>query len=91
MNKHYILNIDPHSQHEWEQNTLRDPLTGQHPNFAALIAQSVNNQTGSYLVAINIEVQVLETSTANPSKLRPLEIAKANNNPVTTALVASSA
>lgn len=60
MTKHYILSINPHAQYDWEQCSLRDPITSVQPDFADLIAQAVGDETGSYLVAVNIEVKVLE-------------------------------
>jgi hypothetical protein len=60
MTKHYILNLDPTAKYEWDRCTLRDPITADHPMFANLIAEAVGEQPGSYLVAVNIEVTVLE-------------------------------
>ncbi|NEO23508.1 MULTISPECIES: hypothetical protein [Moorena] len=49
MKKHYILSINPNADYQWEQCTLRDPITAERPDFAGLIAQAVADQTGSYL------------------------------------------
>ncbi|HBB30432.1 MAG TPA: hypothetical protein DDZ80_22475 [Cyanobacteria bacterium UBA8803] len=74
MTKHYILSINPHAQYEWEQRILRDPITSERPNFESLIAQAVGDETGSYLVAVNIEVQVLEKApTPQPQKV-PVDV-----------------
>ncbi len=60
MMKHYILNLNPTAKHEWDRCILRDPLTAKRPDIAKLIAEAVGADTGSYLVSVNIEVQVLE-------------------------------
>ncbi len=60
MTKHYILSLDPAAKYEWERCTLRDPITAEHPALADLVAKAVGDRAGSYLVAIHIDVQVLE-------------------------------
>ncbi|WP_414566816.1 MULTISPECIES: hypothetical protein [unclassified Anabaena] len=60
MIKHYILNLNPTAKHEWDRCILRDPLTAKRPEIAKLIAEAVGADTGSYLVSVNIEVQVLQ-------------------------------
>jgi hypothetical protein len=60
MIKHYILNLNPTAKHEWDRCILRDPLTAKRPDIAKLIAEAVGADTGSYLVSVNIEVEVLE-------------------------------
>ena len=60
MTKHYVLSINPHAQYDWDQCILRNPITGERPDFTAMIAQAVGNEPGSYLVAVNVEVKVLE-------------------------------
>ena len=60
MTKHYILSINPNAQYDWDRFVLRDPLTAGRPDFASLISEAVGEETGSYLVAVNIEVTVLE-------------------------------
>lgn len=76
MTKHYILSLDPSAKYEWDRCTLRDPITADHPALAALVAEAVGEQPGSYLVAVNIEVTVLEQAaveTTQPVSI-PLEI-----------------
>lgn len=60
MNNHYILQLNPQAEFDWERRTLRNPLTGERPDFIAAIAQAVNEQAGSYLIKVNLEVEVLE-------------------------------
>ncbi|KAM3093656.1 hypothetical protein ACKFKF_28905 [Phormidesmis sp. 146-12] len=60
MTKHYILHLDPAAKYEWDRCSLRDPITADRPAIAELIAEAVGEQAGSYLVAVKIEVQVLE-------------------------------
>lgn len=60
MTKHYVLNLNPDAQYKWDRCILRDPLTAQRPDLEDLIAQAVGKEAGSYLIAVNIEVTVLE-------------------------------
>lgn len=70
MTKHYILSLDPAAKYEWERCTLRDPITAEHPALAELVAKAVGDRAGSYLVAIQIDVQVLEANSA-PANAAP--------------------
>ncbi len=63
MIKHYILSLNPTAKHDWDRCILRDPLTAKRPDISKLIAEAVGADTGSYLVSVNIEVQVLEQAT----------------------------
>jgi hypothetical protein len=88
MTKHYILSINPNAQYEWDQCILRDPLTAVRPDLASLIAEAVGEETGSYLVAVNVEVKVLEKSlSAQPQKV-PVEVPAVAVNPQPSELVA---
>jgi hypothetical protein len=60
MIKHYILSLNPVAKHEWDKCILRDPLTAKRPDIAKLVSEAVGADTGSYLVSVNIEVQILE-------------------------------
>ncbi len=62
MTKHFILSLDPMAKYEWERCTLRDPITAEHPALAELVAKAVGDRAGSYLVAVQIDVQVLEAA-----------------------------
>lgn len=77
MTKHYILNLDPSARYEWDRCTLRDPITADHPTLAGLIAEAVGEEPGSYLVAVHIEVNVLEkaaTEKPHPVASAPVEV-----------------
>ncbi|NEO97328.1 MAG: hypothetical protein F6K58_01140 [Symploca sp. SIO2E9] len=88
MTKHYILTLNPNAHYEWEQCILRDPITAQRPDLEGLIAQAVGEETGSYLIAVNIEVKVLEKdSTPQNSKL-PVEASTVAVNRQRSELVA---
>jgi hypothetical protein len=63
MNKHYILQIDPNAKHDWERCNLRHPITAEQPDLAKLVAATVGERPGSYLVSVNIEISVLETAS----------------------------
>ncbi|MGI0486834.1 hypothetical protein ACN4EK_15440 [Pantanalinema rosaneae CENA516] len=69
MTKHYILSLDPNAKYEWDRCTLRDPITAEHPALADLVAQAVGEQSGSYLVALNIQVTVLEQANPQTDRL----------------------
>lgn len=88
MTKHYILSINPHAQYDWEQCSLRDPITSIQPDFANLIAQAVGDETGSYLVAVNIEVKVLEKELDSQPQRVPLEVTAVAVNSKASELVA---
>jgi len=69
MTKHYILSLDPAAKYEWERCTLRDPITAEHPALADLVAKAIGDRAGVYLVAVTIDVQVLE---ATPTPAHPV-------------------
>ncbi len=69
MTKHYILNLDPTAKYEWDRCSLRDPITADRPALADLIAEAIGEQPGSYLVAVKIEVNVLEQAPAHAHEL----------------------
>jgi hypothetical protein len=60
MNKHYILTINPNAKHDWDRCSLREPLTAKRADLAKLISDTIEQESGSYLVSVNIEVTVLE-------------------------------
>ncbi len=68
MIKHYILNLNPTAKHEWDRCILREPLTAKRPDMAKLIAEAVGADTGSYLVSVNIEVQVLDQAVVHQAE-----------------------
>jgi hypothetical protein len=78
MIKHYILNLNPIAKHEWDRCILRDPLTAKRPDIAKLIAEAVGADAGSYLVSVNIEVQVLEVAAAPQSEQLSLSLPEMN-------------
>ncbi|NES22809.1 MAG: hypothetical protein F6K41_28785 [Symploca sp. SIO3E6] len=88
MKKHYILSINPHAQYDWEQCILRDPITAERPDFNSLIAQAVGDDAGSYLIAVNIEVQVLEQVPISQPQKATVEIAPVVIKPQPSELVA---
>lgn len=88
MTKHYILSLNPHAQYDWEQCSLRDPITSTQPDFANLIAQAVGDETGTYLVAVNIEVKVLEKELDLQPQRVPLEVSVVAVNSQASELVA---
>ncbi|HEY9617350.1 MAG TPA: hypothetical protein V6C64_10945 [Microcoleaceae cyanobacterium] len=81
MTKHYILSLDPHAKYEWDRCTLRDPITAEHPALADLVAQAVGEQSGSYLVALNIEVTVLEQAHPQADRLPTAPVEAIPNRP----------
>jgi hypothetical protein len=81
MIKHYILNLNPTAKHEWDKCILRDPLTAKRPEIAKLIAEAVGADTGSYLVSVNIEVQVLEEAAVPQAEQLSLPFPEVNVPP----------
>lgn len=65
MKKHYVLNINSQAQHDWDKCVIRNPITGEHPDLKDAIAQAIGNQPGSYLISVQIEVEILE-KVSNP-------------------------
>lgn len=74
MRKHLVLSLNPNAQFEWERCTLHHPITAAQPNLAQLVAQAVSQitgeDTGSYLVSVNIEVEVLESASIEQTNNR---------------------
>lgn len=73
MIKHYILSLNPTAKHEWDRCILRDPLTAKRPDIAKLVSEAVGADTGSYLISVNIEVQVLEQAAVPQSEQLSLQ------------------
>lgn len=77
MNQHYILNLNPQASHEWDRCVLRNPITGERPDFNLAIAKTVKNQPGSYLIKVSINVEILEQTPPpqlQSSNLKPISI-----------------
>lgn len=70
MRKHFVLSLNPNAQFEWERCTLHNPITAGQPHFAQLVAEEIAEQTGSYLVSVNIEVEILESAPIEQSHNR---------------------
>ncbi|NEO32669.1 MAG: hypothetical protein F6K36_20015 [Symploca sp. SIO3C6] len=88
MTKHYILTLNPNAQYEWDHCILRDPITDQRPDLEGLIAQAVEEATGSYLIAVNIEVKVLEKGSIPQNSKLPVETSAVAVNRQRSELVA---
>jgi hypothetical protein len=69
MIKHYVIEINPEASYEWERCTIRNPIDGNSLDLKSAIATAVGNQPGSYLIALKLEVEILEQS---PAQLEPL-------------------
>ena len=76
MNKHYILNLNPQASSDWDRCILRNPLTGDRPDLTVEIAKALNNQPGSYLIKINLQVEVLEQNLTQSSNTVELPTVK---------------
>lgn len=81
MIKHYILSLNPTAKHEWDRCILRDPLTAKRPDIAKIIADAVGSSAGSYLVSVNIEINVLEEASAPSAEQLTLNIAEVTEKP----------
>ena len=75
MDRHYILNLNPQASHDWDRCVLRNPITGDRPDLTAEIAKQLQNQAGSYLIKVSLQVEVLEQNLV-PSRnsLVPLRV-----------------
>lgn len=60
MKKHYVLSINSQAEHDWDKCVIRNPITGERPDLNSAIAQAIGNQPGSYLISLQIEVEILE-------------------------------
>ncbi len=72
MLKHYLLSLNPTAKHDWDRCILRDPITAKRPELAKLIAETIGAEPGTYLVSVNIEVQVLEQAPMPQTEQLPL-------------------
>ena len=81
MVKHYILSLNPTAKHEWDRCVLRDVLSAKRPEMAKLIAETVDVQSGNYLVSVNIEVKVLERAEAPQAEQLALNITEVTEKP----------
>ncbi|HEY9848773.1 MAG TPA: hypothetical protein V6D28_04915 [Leptolyngbyaceae cyanobacterium] len=88
MNKHYILSLNPNAKHDWDRCTLRDPLTAKRPEFAKLIADTVGEKAGSYLVSVRIEVEILEKAPLTQVEQLPLNLPEISHHVQPQELVA---
>ena len=66
MNKYYILQLDPQATHEWDRCVLRNPMTGARPDLNEEIAKAIDGQAGSYLIKVNLQIEVLEHDLNSP-------------------------
>ena len=76
MIKHYILNINPQADSDWDKVVLRNTITGERPDIQNAIAQAIGNDEGSYLISVNIDVQVLEKAPVQSSMRNTVELPK---------------
>lgn len=74
MTKHYILSINPEAEYSWNRCILSHPLTAHRPELAQVIAEAVGEAEGTYLIAVNIEVQVLEKVTEDFEEIKAEEL-----------------
>jgi hypothetical protein len=88
MTKHYVLSLNPAAQHDWDRCALRNPITAERPDLAAMIADAVGEEAGSYLVAVNIEITVLEKAPLNQPERVPGDVPAILANPQRKELVA---
>lgn len=47
---------------------MRNPITGERPDFTEIIARTVGNEAGSYLISVNVEVKILEKAATEQSE-----------------------
>lgn len=88
MIKHYLLSLNPTAKHDWDRCILRDPITAKRPELAKLIAEAIGAEPGTYLVSVNIEVQVLEQASMPQTEQLPLSPTVPHTHPQLQELVA---
>ena len=76
MNKHYILNLNPQANCDWDRCVLRNPLSGERPDLSTEIAKAVNNKAGSYLIKVSLQVEVLEQNLSGVNNTVELPASK---------------
>jgi hypothetical protein len=76
MTKHYVLNINPAAEYDWDRCILRDPITAERPELAQLVADAVGGRSGAYLVSVDIHINVLEEAPISQPKPVPLSKAE---------------
>ncbi|WP_088240039.1 hypothetical protein [Calothrix rhizosoleniae] len=81
MIEHYILNLNPTAKHEWDRCILRDPLTGQRPDLAKLVAEAIGANAGNYLVSVNIEIKVLKQTNVPQTEQLSLNMSEMKDKP----------
>jgi hypothetical protein len=79
MTKHYVLNVDPTAEYDWDRCSLRDPITAERPDLAQIVADALGRQAGAYLVSVNIQVTVLEQAPTPQTK--PVSLSKSEVSP----------
>jgi hypothetical protein len=82
MAHHFVLSIHPQAQYDWDKCTIRNPITGERPDFTEIIAQAVGHEAGSYLICVNIEVQVLEKAAIGQTETVPLNLPIGTNKAI---------
>ena len=80
MTKHYILSLNPTAKHEWDRCLVRDPITAKRPEIAKLVAAAIDAEPGTYLVSVNIEVEVLEQVPLPHAEQLPISAAEFVSN-----------
>jgi hypothetical protein len=56
--KHVILTIDPEAKYDWDKLNLRDPITHERPDLAAILGE--NLEPGQYLLELHLHVKPLD-------------------------------
>ncbi|NJM89606.1 MAG: hypothetical protein HC847_23105 [Hydrococcus sp. RU_2_2] len=64
----FVLTIHPQAEYDWDKCILRNPITGERPDFTEIIARTVGNEAGSYLISVNVEVKILEKAATEQSE-----------------------
>ena len=74
MKQHYVLSINSQAEHDWDKCVIRNPITGERPDLNSAIAQAIGNQPGSYLISLQIEVEILEKVPITTTSSSALEL-----------------
>lgn len=76
--KHFVLQVNPQARYSWERCRLSHPLTGEVCDPSEAIAAEIGNQPGTYLLAVRLDVTVLDGQAVEPVAAPPVPVAPAS-------------
>lgn len=83
MDKHYILNLNPQANSQWDRCVLRNPLSGERPDLSTEIAKAVSDRA-SYSTASTEETSATAFRAGSYLIKVKLEVEILEQNPINT-------